>query len=54
MGQAGGRRTGGTASGKTAVIGAVQRKGNVVARVIASVSADDAHSVRAESRFQQG
>jgi hypothetical protein len=28
--------TGGTGSGKTAVIGAVQRKGNVVARVAAS------------------
>jgi len=33
-------KPGGTASGKTAVVGAVQRKGKVVARVIKSVSAD--------------
>ncbi len=33
-------KPGGTASGKIAVVGAVQRKGRVVARVINSVSAD--------------
>ena len=32
--------TGGTGSGKTTIVGAVQRKGNVVARVIANVNAD--------------
>ena len=32
--------TGGTGSGKTTIVGAVQRKGNVVARVIANVKAD--------------
>jgi transposase-like protein len=33
-------KTGGTGSGKSVVIGAVQRKGNVVARVIANVKAE--------------
>ncbi|MGH7181388.1 MAG: IS1595 family transposase [Nitrospiraceae bacterium] len=33
-------RTGGTGSGKSVVVGAVQRKGNVVARVIANVKAE--------------
>ena len=33
-------KTGGTGSGKSVVVGAVQRKGNVVARVIANVKAD--------------
>ena len=36
----GGHGTGGTGSGKTVIAGAVRRKGNVVARVIANVRAD--------------
>ena len=36
----GGGGTGGIGSGKTAVVGAVSRKGNVVARVVANVRAD--------------
>ena len=38
-------RTGGTGSGKTTIGGAVQRKGTVVARVIANVQADTLTSV---------
>ena len=49
---AGGGR-GGLGSGKTPVVGAVSRKGNVVARVIDTVSAD-ADRIRAWSCFRQG
>ena len=42
-------RPGGIASGKTAVVGAVQRKGKVVARVINSVDADTLTSFVQES-----
>src|ERR1700724_2573906 len=35
----GGGRTGGIGSGKTPIVGAVSRKGNVVARVVANVQA---------------
>jgi len=45
--------TGGLASGKTPIIGAVQRKGNVIARVLQNVTAKAASDFRARGRFRQ-
>ena len=43
----GGDGTGGIGSGKTPIVGAVRRKGNVIARVIKNVRASHARSLRA-------
>jgi transposase-like protein len=51
----GGEGTGGIGSGKTAVVGAVSRKGNVIARVIDNLKASQhAGSLRARSGIAQG
>ena len=46
--------TGGTGSGKVAIVGAVQRKGNVVARVVANVKADTFDPLCERSRLPSG
>jgi hypothetical protein len=49
----GGGGTGGIGSGKTPIIGAVSRKGNVVARVVANVNSDTLTAFVREARLSQ-